>query len=191
MKRVMCIALGALMGAGALAEPIDLNVFTDFEEFIQNTVLGEDITIGVSPESVTLSGPGQFAGTADNVDLYHSGRRAWMVLEETAADMVFETPAFDVQFYARISTIANAEAVIRAFNLAGDQVGVTESIFPGDEFRLIGFVGEIARINIENLASNSPNGMFAIDDLGFSAVPAPATLALAGMSLAFASRRRR
>lgn len=191
MNKAMCIALSAVVGTGAFGEPIDLNVFTDFEEFIQNTVLGEDITIGVSPESVTLSGPGQFAGTADNLDLYHSGRRAWMVLEQTGADMVFETPAFDVQFYARISTIANGDAIIRAFNLAGDQVGVTETILVGDEFRLIGFVGEIARINIENLASNSPEGMFAIDDLGFSAVPAPATLALAGMSLAFVSRRRR
>ena len=191
MNRAVMIVVGAALSASALAEPQDLDVFTDFEEFSPNTIIGDDIVIGVSPQTATFTGPGQFAGRIGDPALYHSGVRSWMSLEQSESNILFETLASDVQFYARMDPIANGNAILTAFDANGDQIGATETIVAGDEFRLITYTGDIARINVINNATNVPDGMFAIDDFGFSVVPAPSTLALLTGLLACSPRRRR
>jgi len=148
------------------AIPQDLDFFTNFEDVIPNTVPGEIIVVGVSPTTANLGGDA-FGGRIGNKSLYHSGRRAWMVLPNGTGVITFETDADTVAFYARASS---GDTIVRAFNGSDVIVDGPVTIIPGSGWQLVSFSGRIARIEVTNLSDSFPNG---IDDFGFTPAPEP------------------
>ena len=158
-----------LFAAPAAALPEDQTFFTSFEDVIPNTVPGEIITIGISPESADLGGDA-FAGIIFVDALYHTGFRSWMVLANGTGVITFETDADIVEFYARVLVSATESTVITAFDAFGVIVGVPVTVSPGTGWQLISLSGAIAQITVQNLDHQQMNG---IDDFGFTPVPDP------------------
>jgi hypothetical protein len=160
---VLPIAL-LLFAVRAGAAPEDLDVFTDFENVNPNTAVGEIIEVGTPPESAEFSGDA-FGGVVGLGQLYHSGLRAWMVIESGVGFIDFISDAAEVQFWATAHSSANGNTVITAFDAADVMIGSPVTLTPGSGYQLLTFSGAIASIEVENLASNQMNG---IDDFGFT-----------------------
>jgi hypothetical protein len=160
---ILSLAL-ALFAARAHAAPQDLDVFTNFEGVSPNTSVGEVIEVGTSPESAELSGDA-FGGFLGVGQLYHSGIRSWMVVQNGTGFIDFITDAAEVQFWATAHSSANGNTVITAFDSSHVMIGPAVTITPGSGFQLVSFSGAIASIEVENNASNQMNG---IDDFGFT-----------------------
>jgi hypothetical protein len=178
-----------LLASPAPAAPQDLDFFTNFEDVSPNTTIGEIIEVGISPELAELGGDA-FGGFTGTLQLYHSGLRAWMVIENGTGLINFETDAAEVQFWATAHSLANGNTVITAFDSSSAVVGTPVTLTPGSGFQLVTLTGAIATIEVVNNASNNMNG---IDDFGFTAVPEPgALLSLfsGGALLALLGRRR-
>ncbi len=177
-----------LLAAPAAALPEDQSVFTDFEN-VPNTISGEIIIVGVSPDSADLGGDA-FGGRIGVTALYHSGVRSWMVEANGTGVITFETDADVVEFYARVLFTATGNTVITAFDAFDVIVDVPVAVMPGTGWKLISFTGGIARIDVVNLDGAQLNG---IDDFGFTPLPEPgAALALASgaLLLSVIGRRR-
>ncbi len=178
-----------LFAAPAAALPEDQAVFTDFEDLFPNTVPGEIIVVGVSPDSADLGGDA-FGGTLRAPALYHSGDRSWMVQANGTGVITFETDADVVEFYARVLSSATGETVITAFDASDVIVDGPVTVEPGTGWQLIALSGGIAQIDVVNLDGFELN---AIDDFGFTPLPEPgAVLTLAsgiGLLLALAKLR--
>jgi len=179
-----------LLAAPAAAAPEALDVFTSFEEFDPNSVIGQTIVVGTSPTTAEFGG-NAFAGRIGVGALYHTGRRSWMVLENSLGVINFvTTDAAIVEFWTRVRSAASGDTVITAFDALDVIVGGPVTISPGTGWKLVSFTGSIARIDVVNLDANEMNG---IDDFGFTPLPEPgAALALASGSvlLLFIGRRR-
>jgi hypothetical protein len=187
-------AIGALLAlllfaAPAAALPEDQAVFTDFEDVFPNTVPGEIIVVGVSPDSADLGG-NAFGGRIGVGALYHSGIRAWMVEANGTGKITFETDAGKVEFYARVLPGVTGQTVITAFDAFDVIVDDPVAIEPGTGWILISLTGGIARIDVVNLDGAQLNG---IDDFGYTPLPEPgAALALiSGSALLGVINRRR
>ena len=193
MIRSVLLFVVGVIGAShvAVAAPVDQSQFTNFESFTPNTSPGDDLVIGITPETATFTGEDQFAGFAGIGELYNSGIRAWMLPAGSTAEIRFdELNAAVVEFYARTRSTANGSTLITAL---ADDDSVIDSVVlsAGDPFQLVSFNGDINRITLANQASGDSNQM-AIDDFGFTAVPEPTTLAIAlSGAAAFLARRRR
>ncbi len=178
-----------LFAAPAAALPEDQTVFTNFEDVAPNTLPGDLIVVGVSPDSADLTGDA-FAGRVFVRALYHTGFRSWMVVARGTGVISFETDAEVVEFYARVLGVAVRGTVITAFDEFGVIVGAPVTVSPGTPWQLISFSGAIASIEVVNLDRLQMN---AIDDFGFTPLPEPgAALMLAsgiGMLLALAKLR--
>ena len=178
-------ALCALtFGAGAaVGLPEDQDVFERFESFFPNTSVGDPISIGVAPKSTVLTGDA-FAGRIGTIALYHSGVRSWMINGLGTGVMTFDLPASTVEFWARTGTAASSDASIRVYDSANELID-TGSVLEPLPWQLFSFSGNIKRIEIENPDA----AMMAIDDFGFTSIPAPATAVL--LSAVALVRRRR
>ena len=177
-----------LLAAPAAALPEDQSVFTDFEN-VSNTIPGQIIVVGVSPDSADLGG-NAFGGQTGVPALYHSGFRAWMVEANGTGVITFEADADVVEFYARVLSSATGETVITAFDAFDVIVDGPETVEPGTDWQLISLAGGIARIDVVNLDGAQVNGF---DDFGFTPLPEPgAALALASgaLLLSVIGRRR-
>jgi hypothetical protein len=182
----LCLALIAVT---ARAAPEDQDVFTDFEDIVQNTAVGEIINVGSSPDLASFSGDA-FAGFIGVGQFYHSGVRSWMVTTNGTGVIDFETDAGVVEFWTTAHSAANGNTVITAFDALDIMVGPPVVITPGSGFQLVSFAGAIASIEVVNDASNQMNG---IDDFGFTSVPEPSGPAMwfSGAVLLTLLRRRR
>ena len=173
----------------AAALPEDQAVFTNFEDVSPNTVPGEIIVVGVSPDSADLGG-NAFGGRIGVGSLYHSGSRSWMVEANGVGVITFETDGDVVEFYARVLSSATGETVITAFDAFDVIVDGPVAVEPGTGWQLVSLAGGIARIDVVNLDGAQLNG---IDDFGFTPLPEPGTaLTLAsGVALLIVIRHRR
>jgi len=164
-----------LLAAPAAALPEDQTVFTSFEDVFPNTIPGEIITVGVSPDSADLGGDA-FGGRIGVLALYHSGVRSWMVEANGTGVITFETDADVVEFYARVLSSATGDTVITAFDAFDVIVDGPVIVAPGTGWQLISLTGGIARVDVVNLDGAQLNGL---DDFGFTPLPEPgATLML-------------
>ena len=177
-KRLVASLLLVGLTSVASAAPMDLDVFTDFEEFIPNTVLGVPFDIGLTPERATFSGDA-LAGFLTISELYHSGVRAWMVAPSGTGTITFETNAAEVEFWARTRSFATGSTVITAFDDVGAVID-TVTLTAIDLFQLISFSGSIDHIDVVN---NDSGFMNSIDDFGFTAIPEPSTFVLTAIGL--------
>jgi hypothetical protein len=164
---VQLVLLLSALPAAALPE--DQAVFTDFEDVSPNTVPGEIIVVGISPDSADLGGDA-FGGRIGVLSLYHSGVRAWMVQANGTGVIVFESDADVVEFYARVLSSATGETVITAFDALDVIVDGPVTINPGTGWQLVSLTGGISRIDVVNLDGAQLNG---IDDFGFTPLPEP------------------
>ena len=178
-----------LFAAPAAALPQDQAVFTNFENVFPNTVPGQIIVVGVSPDSADLGG-NAFGGRIGAPALYHSGVRSWMVEANGIGVITFETDADVVEFYARVLPGATGNTVITAFDAFDVIVDGPATVVPGSGWQLISLSGGIARVDVVNLDGAQLNG---IDDFGFTPLPEPgAALSLvSGISLLSVIGRRR
>jgi hypothetical protein len=178
-----------LFTAPAAALPQDQAVFTNFEQVSPNTVPGQIIVVGVSPDSADLSGDA-FGGRIGAPALYHSGFRSWMVEANGIGVITFETDADVVEFYARVLSGAAGNTVITAFDAFDVIVDGPETVVPGSGWQLISLSGGIARVDVVNLSGAQLNG---IDDFGFTPLPEPgaALTLVSGISLLSVIGRRR
>lgn len=161
---LFCLLSGAAPG---LADPMDLQVFSNFELF--NTDVGEEFSIGLGQAVATFSGDA-FAGRIGVGSLYRSGIRAWMVNPGGVGEVQFETNAAEVEFFARANQFASGDTVIRALDDSGRTIGSSFTLPPGQGFTLVSFTGNIDRIRIENQAMNGNLGINGIDDFGFTPI---------------------
>ena len=184
-----CLLL-VLVGTSAWAAPQDQSVFEDFEGFSPNTTVGDPVLLGDSPERAALV-DNSFAGIVGDTALYHSGVRAWMVLENSTAFIdFFENNAASVEFFIRTHPLADGDTVVTAFDDAAEVIGTPITIpagfsDPADPlglgFTLVSLTGNIDHLTIQNNATNRLNGL---DDFGFTAIPEPGTVALGIVLLA-------
>jgi hypothetical protein len=195
MKRTLVpnavAALSALLLSAlpAAALPEDQAVFTNFEDVSPNTVPGEIIVVGVSPDSADLGGDA-FGGRIGVGSLYHSGSRSWMVEANGTGVITFETDGDVVEFYARVLSSATGETVITAFDVFDVIVDGPVIVEPGTGWQLISLTGGITRVDVVNLDGAQLNG---IDDFGFTPLPEPGaalTLALGAALLLVIGHRR-
>ncbi len=191
------LAVALLVAATVSAAPQDQAVFEDFEGFSPNTSVGDPILLGTSPDRAALT-DNSFAGVVGQGALYHSGVRAWMVLEDSVALIdFFENNAAVVEFFIRTHPNADGDTVVTAFDDFNQVIGNPVTIAAGFSdptdplgrgFTLVSLSGDIDHITIANNATNTLNGL---DDFGFTNVPEPATLALVGVGLPLLARRGR
>ena len=191
LERNAVATLSALLLSAlpAAALPEDQAVFTNFEDVSPNTVPGEIIVVGVSPDSADLGG-NAFGGRIGVGSLYHSGSRSWMVEANGVGVITFESDGDVVEFYARVLSSATGETVITAFDAFDVIVDGPVAVEPGAGWQLVSLTGGIARIDVANLDGAQLNG---IDDFGFTPLPEPGTaLTLAsGVALLIVIRHRR
>jgi hypothetical protein len=163
---------------------------TSFEDISPNSLLGEIIFVGVSPDIAELGGDA-FAGRVFVTALYHTGVRSWMVQTQGTGVIEFpETEAAIVEFWVKVLFAANDDTVITAFDAFDVIVDGPVTIIPGTGWHLVTLTGSIARVDVVNFATDQING---IDDFSFT-VPEPSALtALASgiAMLALLYRRRR
>ena len=194
-KTLLAVTLFA--PATAFAVPQDQQVFEDFEGFSPNTNPTEPIVLGTSPSRAALT-DNAFAGLLGIGSLYHSGVRSWMVETQSTAFINFpDNNAAVVEFFVRTHPDADGDTIITVFDDLDQVIGSPITIAAGFSdpsdplgrgFTLVSLTGDIDHITVENQATNFVN---AIDDLGFTAVPEPASLLLTSVVLPFLVRRRR
>ncbi len=151
-----------------IADPMDLDVFTDFERI--NTQTGMPFTLGDDSAAAQLSGDA-FSGIIGVRELYFSGTHAWMVNPGGTGLIQFEPNAAAVEFWTNSSRNANGSTIIRAFD-DQDQVVDSVTLMGPDPFQLVSFSGNIDRIEVSNNATGFRQ-MNAIDDFGFSPLVIP------------------
>ena len=158
----LTFTLGMQSGS-ALAAPRDQDVFTDFEGI-------DSSNFSVGTGDVTATFTNGFSAFAGILELYNSGRYAWMVDPGNTGEIQFETNAAIVDFFARTRSTADGPSVLTAFDSQG-QVVDSVTLTPGDPFQEVIFTGSIARIEFANNASEGcVSCMNSIDDFGFSPV---------------------
>jgi hypothetical protein len=183
------LCLMALVPQQTWADPQLQAYFTDFEDVNPNTAIGEIIQVGVPPETAELGGDA-FGGVVGLGQLYHSGLRAWMVVQSGVGFIDFQPEAGVVEFFATAHSAADGTTVITAFDANDAVVGTPVTLTPGTGFQLVSFTGAIASIEVINNATNQMNG---IDDFGFTPVPEPglAYMLYTGVTgVAWLARRR-
>lgn len=186
---LVSICLLALVPRQTWADPQLQAYFTDFEDVNPNTAIGEIIQVGVPPETAELGGDA-FGGVVGLGQLYHSGLRAWMVVQNGVGFIDFQPEAGVVELFATAHAAADGTTVITAFDASDAVVGTPVTLAPGTGFQLVSFTGSIASIEVVNNATNQMNG---IDDFGFTPVPEPGlgSMLYAGVTgVAFLARRR-
>ena len=108
-----------------------------------------------------------------------------------------ENNAAIVEFFIKTHPSANGDTIVTAFDDGGSVIGssltITAGFFDttdplGKGFSLVSFSGNIDRIEISNTATNFMNAM---DDIGFTSVPEPTSMALIGACLPVLLLRRR
>ncbi len=100
-NRLLIISALVIMPILLLAAPRDLQIFTDWEDVPLNESLSdpEDVVIGITPNSVLFEG-GIATGLLFFFPITYSQENIWFILNGQTGTVTFETPAFEVQFYA-------------------------------------------------------------------------------------------
>ncbi len=164
------------------AAPQDLDNFTDFEEVSGE---GDEFIIGDPPNTIRVIG-----FTLEDVvspTLAHSGARALVLTPGKEGKILFERGVNLLQFYAAESTGgARIELRDRNFEVLspnGLVIGLPTTISPGANPLLQSFVAysgdftDASDMNFTNGITEikvvNVNGVFALDDLGFTYVEGP------------------
>ena len=183
------ITLSCLVTTDSLALPTDQDNFTSFESLF--TMQGVPFSLGSTPD-VTFSGDA-FSGSIGNAALYHNdGFFSWMVDGGGAGVIDFEVNAAVVEFFAKANPgLSPGETtVITALDDLNQQLD-SVTVTPGEDWRLVSFVGDIDHVEVVNNAlSTGPAAYNGIDDFGYTPVPEPQdALWVALIALAILSRK--
>jgi len=160
----------ALIGSVALASLgfADAATAQDLTTSFEFTDTSGDFTLGTSPTSVRfLNGE---AKTVGNFSLYRTGFNAWMIDAGLTGEIIFETPAANLELFAKDQFSTN-NGVLTLFDEA-DQVIRTVDLTTA--FQQVSFVVSEASPNAVKritLANNGASGYSVIDDFSFSAEP--------------------
>ena len=180
IKPVVIIYFGVTLPLNAA--PQDLDNFTDFEEVSGE---GDEFIIGDPPNTIRVIG-----FTLEDVvssTLAHSGARALVLTPGKEGKILFERGVNLLQFYAAESTGgARIELRDRNFEVLspnGLVIGLPTTISPGANPLLQSFVAysgdftDASDMNFTNGITEikvvNVNGVFALDDLGFTYVEGP------------------
>ncbi len=82
-------------------KPANNSVYTQFEEFGVGSGLSGPITIGASPNSATFDGGQIVASVSCACGLIHSQSQGYAIRNGEEFTVIFETPAYEVDFYAQ------------------------------------------------------------------------------------------
>ena len=176
-----------------LAEPQDLNTFTDFEDIFalvgypNADQIVMSFTIGGSPHTATFKGGSVGGPLSYYSQLYHSSDKFWHIYNGISATITFETPASIVQFYA--ATFASGAGKLEVFdtnnnlltystdfpdNINPEEVGSPSYfIFNAVDLSAVGGISKIILSDNESISSNMGAGapffsITVIDDFGFT-----------------------
>ena len=168
--------------------PRNNTVFTFFSEF---TTTSDDIIVGTSPFSATLSGA-DISSEQDffEIEKIRSLPSHWRVQNGKTATITFETPAARVQFFAGTITASassggETDGTIEVYdtedNLIAVEVDLQSNILQGSGVppytflaSELGAVGGIARITLSDKEDVNPLfSVTAIDDFGFTPIGTP------------------
>ncbi len=168
--------------------PRNNTVFTFFSEF---TTTSDDIIVGTSPFSATLSGA-DISSEQDffEIEKIRSLPSHWRVQNGKTATITFETPAARVQFFAGTITASassggESDGTIEVYdtedNLIAVEVDLQSNILQGSGVppytflaSELGAVGGIARITLSDKEDVNPLfSVTAIDDFGFTPIGTP------------------
>ena len=202
--KIELLIIWALVISSALlnAAPQDLQVFTDWEdvpfnvEFPNPEDIPYDIIIGISPNSVEFDG----GGVIESLFFFpitFSQENIWYILNGHTGTITFETPAFEVQFYA--ANFIAKDGSIEVFDTDNNLLIRVEELpsninpvetpnpqffsFNTNELGAPGGIGKILlKDNAEIIAdffTGFVNSFTAIDDFGFTPIanfePTPET----------------
>ncbi len=189
------LVIWALVISSALlrAAPQDQQVFTDWEdvplnvEFPNPEDIPEDIVIGISPNSVEFDG-GLVIESLFFFPITFSQENIWYILNGQTGTITFETPAFEVQFYA--ANFIAEDGSIEVFDTDNNLLIRVEELpsninpvetpnpqffsFNSNELGAPGGIGKILlKDNAEIIAdffTGFVNSFTAIDDFGFTPI---------------------
>ena len=82
-------------------KPANNSVYTRFEEFGVGDGLSGPITVGASPNSATFDGGQIVASVSCACGLIHSQSQGYAIRNGEEFTVIFETPAYEVDFYAQ------------------------------------------------------------------------------------------
>jgi hypothetical protein len=174
---------GSLSGAADVSE--------NFEFINTSPAGGQSFTLG-PPGSALFEGQ-QFSGVVGDLELYHGGLHAWMVLPNGLGTITFDPPASEVLFFAKTRSTAAGNTVIDSLG-PGDNLIDTVVLPAGMAFGVweeVCLTGSIAALEFTN---NDAIAMNAMDDFSYI-VPEPSAAFSTGAGLAsllgVASLRRR
>ena len=165
------ITLSCLVTTDSLALPTDQDNFTSFESL--STMQGVPFSLGSTPD-VTFSGDA-FSGVIGNIALYHTGSSSWMVDGGGVGVIDFEVNAAVVEFFAKANPgLSPGETtVITALDDLDLQLDLV-TVTPGEDWRLVSFVGDIDHVEVVNNALSTGFAAYnGIDDFGYTPVPEP------------------
>jgi hypothetical protein len=202
MKMNRLFVLGALVGASAMAGAVNLVTNGGFETVNTGGANGSGTGYWVFNGGNTNIGSWSVGGTSvDIVDTtypVHSGNYALDLVGTPGPGSISQSLSTSngwnhvISFWARWTGSTLNQTV--KVTLGADTQTVT--LGAADTWELVtrtftNVVGSSNTLTLESLPNNTTNGNTFIDDLTASPVPEPATLALCGLALAAAARRRK
>ncbi len=172
-------------------KPSNNSVYTRFEEFGVGSGLLDPITLGTSPHSVTFDGGRIIASVSCACAHIHSQSQGYAIDNGEEATITFETPAYEVDFYAsnvvRIG-IQDPDGSFEVYDTNDNLIGTFTNFGSGldPQFKPnfftvnaveLGAPGGIGKIILKDNPTLNDDVLSktGIDDFGFTPIGAPGT----------------
>ncbi len=172
-------------------KPANNSIYTRFEEFGVGAGLSGPITIGASPNSATFDGGQIVASVSCACGLIHSQSQGYAIRNGEEFTVIFETPAYEVDFYAQSVVRVQLQDPDGSFevydtndNLLGTFTNFESGLDPQFKPKFftvtaveLGAPGGIGRLVFKDdpTLNDDVFSHTGIDDFGFTPIGAPGT----------------